>query len=138
MGGRRKQADKTFEFFHGIGPSADLELELAPGTHSGYVGVSPEPRGTGRFQAWVFYSGKKRIVGSFESTHEAAIQRALALRNENIPDSPPPRKQRVGTMVACEKAHADDLDLDGDPTMDWISLHASAMDGVDFERALDA
>ena len=43
-----------------------------------------------------------------------------------------------GVRVGGRVAEADDLDLDGDPTMDWISLHASVMDGVDVERALDA
>ena len=91
---RRKQAARAVEIFDGLGPAAGLELELAPGTRTGYVGVSPVPGCAGRWQFWLSIEGSKRTGGSFASAQEAAIQRALMLSNDDLPDTPPKRKKR--------------------------------------------
>ena len=95
MGGRRKASSRVVEIFDGVGPSAKLELELAPGTRSGYVGVNPSPGNSGHWQAWIYSNSKKRGLGTFESAQEAAIMRALAQRSGDVPDSPPVRRKRA-------------------------------------------
>ena len=79
---RRKESERAVEMFHGAGVSSELELELAPEADSGYAGVSRTTSGKWRAVIRVERRGEmvKRNVGSYETPHEAAIQRALALR----------------------------------------------------------
>ena len=99
-GGRRKRADVAFESFDGAGCSAGLELELAEQNASRYAGVFPTT--SGRWQATVrLERGGKRTrhnVGSFDTAHEAAVQRALALRG-NISVASPARRADRGAGV---------------------------------------
>ena len=79
--GRRKRDDKTFETFAGAGASHALQLELAPKSDSGYAGVYPTTSDKWQATIMVERRGKRvrRNVGTFSSTTEAAVQRALAL-----------------------------------------------------------
>ena len=80
--GRRKRSALEFEVFEGAGCSSGLQLELAPGSDSGYAGVFPTTSGRWQATVRVEREGKKvrRNVGSFDTKEEAALQRALALQ----------------------------------------------------------
>ena len=79
--GRRKRDELAYETFDGAGCSSGLQLELAPGSDSGYAGVFPTTSSKWQATIRVEREGKKvrRNVGSFETKGEAAVQRALAI-----------------------------------------------------------
>ena len=64
MGGRRKQADKTFEIFHGIGPSADLELGGPGRPLPDAFSTAPRPAGSDQHagSSAIPYLSSERVV----------------------------------------------------------------------------
>ena len=94
--GRRKRDDLAYETFEGAGCSSGLQLELAPGSESGYAGVFPTTSGRWQATLRVEREGKKvrRNVGSFDLAQEAAVQRALAMAGFVDVASPASRAKR--------------------------------------------
>jgi hypothetical protein len=96
---KRKVAERAVELVELVGPSGsiELELELAPGTASGFAGVRPAGC---RWQARITIPGSKwRCLGTFDSKKEAAVQRALALHRNDVPPTPPLRASRTGAVT---------------------------------------
>lgn len=95
---KRKAAERTVELFELIHGAA-LELELAPGTASGFVGVV---RAGKKWQARLSLPGRGwRPIGTFESEREAAVYRALLISTGDAPPTPPPRAPRTAPSQPC-------------------------------------
>ena len=94
--GRRKRDDLAYETFDGAGCSSGIQLELAPGSESGYAGVFPTTSGRWQATLRVEREGKKvrRNVGSFDLAQEAAVQRAMAMAGFLDVASPANRAKR--------------------------------------------
>ena len=95
---KRKVADRAVELVELAGPSGsiELELELAPGTSSGFAGVVRAGR---KWQARINMKGIGwRCIGTFESPRDAAVQRALMIDNDDAPPTPPPRAPRTAAV----------------------------------------
>ena len=92
---KRKRAERAVELFELMHGGA-LELELAPGTASGFAGVVPAGK---KWQARINLTGIGwRCIGTFESPRDAAVQRALMVQNDDAPPTPPPRAPRTAPL----------------------------------------
>ena len=92
---KRKRAERAVELFELMHGGA-LELELAPGTASGFAGVVPAGK---KWQARINLTGIGwRCIGTFESPRDAAVQRALMVQNDDAPPTPPPRAPRTAHL----------------------------------------